>query len=351
MSAEESSEARREREACPLCRSPQRRIVERMRRMERAAYTEIHRHLQSTDAGVSLRWVIRHFSRGHDGFYASDDTDLPVWLFEDERELQRYAQDYGYCHTIDDLCPHIPPQTVSTCEQVDHPECARWRFHTLWERLMDVEARNLAPSPAMPATGERVALVEPLTSQQAVEVEPRTSARSGIYASTVLALEPTRVVIATPARLHEKLALVPGDRVAVSYQGRVSKYVFETTVRGIQENRVELDPPATVNIASRRSPRIPLRDSAVRVVRVERSSEELSGTALDASLQGLRVVMPRQLGQWERVRVTVSLPDGPWSADGEVVRVELVSPREVVHGIHFTGLHSDDISRLRRLGG
>src|SRR3989442_5336694 len=120
------------------------------------------------------------------------------------------------------------------------------------------------------------------------------------------------------------MALVAGDRVTVSYQGRVSKYVFETAVRSVREGRVELEPPGTIGIASRRSPRVPLRDTTVRVKRVEQGGEELVGTAMDASIQGVRVVMSTGLPQWERVRVTVSLPDGPLDVDGEVVRVELL---------------------------
>jgi hypothetical protein len=184
-----------------------------------------------------------------------------------------------------------------------------------------------------------------------IEVEARSGTRRGIYASTVLALEPTKIVISVPTRLHEMLPLAAGDTLAISYQGRVSKYVFETAVRAVKENRVELDPPASVGIASRRSPRIPLRDSSVKVVRVERALEEVSGTAIDASMQGVRAVMPQQLGQWERVRVTVSLPDGPLTADGEVVRVERLADKQISHGIYFVGLSSDNIARLRRLGG
>lgn len=351
MTRAESPEARREREACPVCRSPQRRTVERMRRVDQAAYAEIYRYLQSVNDDASLRWVIRHFGRGHDLLSPSDDTQLPAWLFADENELVRYMQQYGYCRTIDDLCPHIPAGTVSSCEQIDHPECGRWRSYTLRERLVDVEARNVAPATPPPATGAPLSLVEPLVVHQAIEVESKSGPRRGIYASTVLVLEPHLVVIAVPTRLHELLPLAPGDRVSVSYQGRVSKYVFETAVRGVKENRVELEPPASVEIASRRSPRIPLRDSAVKVVRVERGGEELAGTAINASVQGIRVLLPSELVQWERVRVVVSLADGPLTAEGEVVRVEPQSSGEVAHGIYFTGLTADDLQRLQRLGG
>jgi len=325
-------------------------MIERMRHAERAAYTEIYRVLQP-EAGISLRWLIRHFTRGHEFVLPNDDAKLPGWLVEDDSEMQRYRREQGYCRTIEDLCPHVPAGTISTCEQVRHPECERFRLHTLRERLIDAEVRSVSPPTAAPAGAERVALTEPLVPQQRLEVEKRTGQQRGIFSSTVLAIEPAQIVISMPTRLQETLALAAGDRVSLSYQGRVSKYVFETAVRAVREGRADLEPPGTIGIASRRSPRVPLRDTTVRMKRVERGGEELAGTALDASMQGVRVVMRTELPQWERVRVTVSLPDGPLEVDGEVVRVERVGPGQVAHGIYFTSLSPDDIARLRRLGG
>jgi len=346
----ESPEAKRERDQCPVCRSPYRRTIERMRQVDRAAYAEIFRTLQP-DTGISVRSLVRHFTRGHEFVGPRDDAQLPAWVMEDETELERYLREQGYCQTIDDLCPHVPRGTISSCEQIGHPECERFRLHTLRERLIDAEARNVSLPAAAPSGGERVTLTEPLVPRQQIEVETKSGPRRGIFASTVLAIEPTQIAISVPTRLHETLPLAAGDHVGVSYQGRVSKYVFDTTVRAVRENRIDLHPPATVGIASRRSPRIPLRDSAIRIERVERGGEELSGTALDAGVQGVRAVTAAELLQWERVRVTVSLPDGPLSADGEVVRVERVGPDQIAYGIYFIGLGPDDLARLRRLGG
>jgi len=346
----ETAEAQRERERCPVCRSPHRPMIERMRHADRAAYAEIYRILQP-EAGISLRWLVRHFTRGHEFVAPSGDSQLPGWLVEDDNELQRYKREQGYCRTIEDLCPHVPAGTISTCEIVAHPECERFRLYTLRERLIDVEVHNVPPPAAAPADAERVALTEPLVPQQRIEVEAKSGRQRGIFSSTVLAIEPSQIAISRPARLQEAMALVVGDRVTVSYQGRVSKYVFETAVRSVREGRVDLEPPGTIGIASRRSPRVPLRDSTVRVRRVEHGGEELAGTAMDASIQGVRVVMSTALPQWERVRVTVSLPDGPLDVDGEVVRVERLGTGQIAHGIYFTSLSPDDISRLRRLGG
>lgn len=347
----ETPEAQRERDRCPVCRSPHRQMIERMRQEERAAYTEIYRVLQS-DGAISLRWLTRHFTRGHQFLALADGPQLPGWLVGDDSEFQRYRRDQGYCRTIEDLCPHVPAGTVSTCEQVRHPECERFRLHTLRERLIDAEARNASPPLAAPATGaERVALTEPLVPQQSLEVEAKTGQQRGIFSSTVLTIDASQLVIGVPTRLQEAMALVAGDRITVSYQGRVSKYVFETAVRSVREGRVNLEPPGTVGIASRRSPRVPLRDSTVRIRRVEHGNEELTGTALDASMQGVRVVMSMGLPQWERVRVFVSLPDGPLEVDGEVIRVERLGAGQVAHGIYFTSLSQQDTARLRRLGG
>jgi hypothetical protein len=89
----------------------------------------------------------------------------------------------------------------------------------------------------------------------------------------------------------------------------------------------------------------------VRIERIERGGEEVTGMALDVGAQGMRIVMATELPQWERVRVMVSLPDGPLSAEGEVVRVERVGPGQVALGLYFVGLGPDDLVRLRRLGG
>lgn len=345
----ESPEARRERERCPVCHSPHRQMIERMRHEDRAAYAEIYRAAQA-DTGITLRLLIRHFTRGHE-FVLPQDSQPPEWLVEDEAEHERYRRDQGYCRTIDDLCPHVPPGTISTCEQVGHPECERFRLYTLREQLIDAEARNVALPVAASAEVDRVALTEPLVPQQRIEVEGRSGAQRGIFSSTALTIDPAQVTISVPTRLQETMVLASGDRISISYQGRVSKYVFETTVKAVRGNRIDLEPPGAIGIASRRSPRIPLRDSAVRVQRVERGGAELTGTALDASMQGVRVVMSTELLQWERVRVTVSLPDGPLAADGEVVRVEPLGGGQVAHGIYFIGLDPQEIARLRRRGG
>jgi hypothetical protein len=346
----ESPEAQQEREQCPVCLSPLRRAIEHMRYIDRAGYAEIHRALPA-DAVISLRAVIRHFTRGHESGSPRDVSQLPAWLLEDDAELERYMREQGYCRTIEDLCPHVPAGTISTCDQIGHPECERFRLHLMRERLLDMEMRvPWAPAPG-PLTSERVMLTEPLVPQQRVEVETPGGSRRGIFASTVLAIDPALIAITALTRLHETLPLAPGDRVRVSYQGRTSKYVFETTVRAVRETRVDLDPPATIGIASRRSPRIPLRDSVVRIKRIERGGEEVTGTALDVGAQGMRIVMAIEIPQWERVQVTVSLPDGPLVADGEVVRVERMSPGQVALGLYFVGVGPDDLVRLRRLGG
>jgi hypothetical protein len=294
---------------------------------------------------------MRHFTRGHESVAPRDVSQLPAWLLEDEAELERYMREQGYCRTIEDLCPHVPAGTISTCDQIGHPECERFRLHLLRERLIDTEMRAAVTSGATAVASERVTLTEPLLPQQRLEVEAKGGPKRGIFASTVLAIDPSVIAVSVPTRLHENLPLAPGDRVSVSYQGRISKYVFETTVRAMRENRVDLDPPATIGIASRRSPRIPLRDSAVRIERIERGGEEVTGTALDAGVQGMRLVMGTELPQWERVRVTVSLPDGPLSTEGEVVRVERLGPGQFAHGIYFVALGAADLARLRRLGG
>lgn len=345
----ESPEAQRERDQCPVCRSTLRRAIEHMRYIDRAGYAEIHRALPA-DAAISLRAVMRHFTRGHESAAPRDVSQLPPWLLDDDTELDLYTHEQGYCRTIEDLCPHVPAGTLSTCDQIGHPECERFRLHLLRERLIDTEMRA-ALVPSGPLTVDRVMMTEPLVPQHRIEVEAPGSSRRGIFGSTVLAIEPTVIAITMPTRLQETLALVAGDRVRVSYQGRISKYVFETAVRAVRENRVDLEPPATIVIASRRSPRIPLRDSVVRITRVERGGEEVTGTALDAGAQGMRVVMAIELSQWERVRVTFSLSDGPLSADGEVVRVERLNRGQVAHGLYFVGLGPDDLVRLRRMGG
>jgi hypothetical protein len=350
---DESGEARREREGCPICKSLHRRSVERMRRVERAEYPDIHRFLQTVGEDVSLRWVIRHFGRGHDRFSPpSEDTEIPNWLFEDEEEFERYMHQYGYCRTIDDLCPHIAPRTVSTCDRIDHPECGIWRENVLRERVMNLELARpagLAAATAGDLGAGRVALVEPLTVNQPLEIEIG-GAHAGIYASAVVAIDATQLMIRVPMRLKETLSVTPGERLTIFYRGRVSKYGFDTMVRALHQGRVVVEPPSTVTIASRRSPRIPLRNARIDVERIEQGSARLAGRGIDASIRGLRVILPEELAQWERVRVTVHLPDGPLAIQGEVVRVEPGNDGEFVHGVYFTGLSADDVARLRKLG-
>lgn len=351
MITKESDAARRERDHCPVCQSAHRHTIERMRRLEHAAYGDIRRYIQSLDDDISVRWLIRHFGRGHDVLNPADDTQLPRWIFEDDAELGRYMEQYGYCRTIDDLCPHVPARVVSSCEAIDNPECERFRRYALRERVLEAETSRSAAPAALAGADAPHALVEPLVVNHGLEVENRSGPRRGIFASSVLALQSDAIAISVPTRLHELLPLAAGDRIVISYQGRVSKYVFETTVRGVRENRVEVSHPSAVSIASRRSPRIALKDMAVRVVRMERGGEELTGTAANASAQGLRVILPSELVQWERVRLTVSLADGPLVAEGEVVRVERLGSGSVAHGIYFTGLTAEDMGRLQRLGG
>jgi hypothetical protein len=321
-----------------------------MRQAARAPYREILATLDPGE-GISLRGLIRHFTRGHTEFTPADDLQLPSWVLEDDVELDRYMREAGFCRTIEDLCPHVPPGTISTCEQIGHPECARFRLYSLRERLLDAEGPTdvVEPHPARPH--QVVSLTEPLTVRQPVEVESLTGPPRGIFSSTVVSIEPDRIAITVPARRHETLALAAGDPVAVFYQGRISRYVFETTVQAVGTTQVDLTPPASVGIASRRSPRVQLQDSTVRVIRIEQGGQELAGSALDASLQGVRVLAAADLVLWERVRVIVSLPDGPLAADGEVVRVEPSGTGQKAYGIYFIGLGADSLARLRRLGG
>ncbi|GEM_PF-1588867 len=353
MPIDESGEARREREGCPICKSLHRRSVERMRRVERAGYPDIQRFLQTVGEDVSVRWVIRHFGRGHDRFSPpSEDTEIPAWLYEDEEEFEHYLHQYGYCRTIDDLCPHIAPRSVSTCDRVNHPECGIWRENVLRELVADLEAARPAGGVAAmvgDAGGGRVALVEPLTANQPLEIEIG-GAHAGIYASTVVAIDGNQLLIRVPTRLKETLSVSPGERLTIFYRGRVSKYGFDTTVRALHQGRVAVALPSTVTIASRRSPRIPLRNARADVERIEQGGAQIAGRGIDASIRGLRLVLPIELGQWERVRVTVHLPDGPLTVQGEIVRVEPGSDGEFVHGIYFTGLSPEEVARLRKLG-
>lgn len=353
MPIDESGEARREREGCPICKSLHRRSVERMRRVERAGYPDIHRFLQTVGEDVSLRWVIRHFGRGHDRFSPpSEDTEIPAWLFEDEEEFERYMHQYGYCRTIDDLCPHIAPRSVSTCDRVNHLECGIWRENVLRERVADLEAARPAGGVAAmvgDAGDARVALVEPLTVNQPLEIEIG-GAHAGIYASTVVAIDGNQLLIRVPTRLKETLSVAPGERLTIFYRGRVSKYGFDTTVRALPQGRVAVEPPRMVTIASRRSPRIPLRNARADVERIEQGSAQITGRGIDASIRGVRLVLPVELAKWERVRVTVHLPDGLLTVQGEIVRVEPESDGEFVHGIYFTGLSPEEVVRLSKLG-
>ena len=135
-----------------------------MRRLEYAAYGDIRRYIQSLDDDISLRWLIRHFGRGHDVLTPADDTQLPRWIFEDDAELGRYMEQYGYCRTIDDLCPHVPARAVSSCEAIDNPECERFRRYALRERVLEAVTRNSATAAAPSATDAPHALVVQLTA-------------------------------------------------------------------------------------------------------------------------------------------------------------------------------------------
>ena len=194
----------------------------------------------------------------------------------------------------------------------------------------------------------RVTLVEPLTVTQPLEIE--TAGARGIYASTVVAVDPSQLVITMPTRHGEPLSLALGDRLSVSYRGRVSKYGFDTTVRALRPGQVIVELPAAVVIASRRSPRIPLRNASIDLERIEQGGAKVRGRGIDVSIRGLRVGLPLELAQGERVRVTVPLPDGPLGVHGEVVRVEPGGRGEIVHGIYFTRLSAKQVARLRKLG-
>src|SRR3989442_9039009 len=99
-------------------------MIERMRHAERAAYAEIYRILQPDDR-ISLRWLVRHFTRGHEFVAPSGDSKLPGWLVEDDNELQRYKRKQGDCRTIEDLRPHVPSGNIITSAGAAHPECER----------------------------------------------------------------------------------------------------------------------------------------------------------------------------------------------------------------------------------
>lgn len=194
----------------------------------------------------------------------------------------------------------------------------------------------------------RLTLVEPLTATQPLEIE--TAGTRGIFASTVVAVDPNQLVITMPTRHGEPLSLAVGDRLTVFYRGRVSKYGFDTTVRTLRPGHVVLEPPGEVVIASRRSPRIPLRNAPIHLERIEQGGAKVRGRGIDVSVRGLRVGLPLELPQGERVRVTVPLADGPLAVQGEVVRAEPGGPGEIVHGISFTRLSATQVARLRKLG-
>src|SRR5256712_13008366 len=156
---------------------------------------------------MSPRWPVRHFTRGPEFLAPSCDSKLAGWAGEDDNELQRYKREQGYCRTIEDLCPHVPAGTISTCEIVAHAECERFRLYTLRERLIDVEVHNVPPPAAAPADAERAALTEPLAPQQRVEVETKSGQQRGIFSSTVLAIEPSLIGLTMPARLAAAMAL------------------------------------------------------------------------------------------------------------------------------------------------
>lgn len=194
-------------------------------------------------------------------------------------------------------------------------------------------------------------LVEPMAAGQAVEVEAADNPRAGLFESTVVALTPEHVAIALPQRHEETLPLSPGATLRIRYQGQVSKYAFETVVRAVGHEVVTLDLPAGIDIASRRADRVPLHRLPVSVLRVEHDNEELRGVGIDMSAWGMRVILPRPLEQWERVRAAVILPDGPLVTDAQVVRIDEEGPSEIAHGFYYPHLTSDELNRLRLLGG
>lgn len=186
---------------------------------------------------------------------------------------------------------------------------------------------------------------------QVIEVDPADDLRAGLFESSVVALTPVHMAIALPHRPAETLAVRAGATLRIGYQGQVSKYAFETVVREVGSDVLIVDLPTSVDIASRRANRVSLNRSPVSIQRVERDTEELGGVGIDISAWGMRVILPAALEQWERVRVEVTLPDGPLTVDAQVVRIEEQGPSEIAHGLYYPHLTSDELTRLRLLGG
>ncbi len=198
---------------------------------------------------------------------------------------------------------------------------------------------------------ERHSLVEPLAVGQTIEVEQADDPRMGLYESSVVALTPESVTIALPVRRGEPLALPRGATIRIGYQGQVSKYAFETVVREVGAEALIVDMPGSVDIAARRADRVSLNGLPVSVTRIEHGGDELPGVGIDVSAWGMRVALPTPLAQWERVRAVVTLPDGPLAVDAQVVRIETLGPSEVAHGLYYPHLKSEELMRLRLLGG
>lgn len=197
----------------------------------------------------------------------------------------------------------------------------------------------------------RYPLVESMVPDQPIEVEPVDRPRAGVYQSSVVAVTPVHIAISRPQRRAELLKLTAGATLRVRYQGQVSKYAFESVVREVQPDLVILDLPANIDIASRRADRVTLKGAPITVVRLEHDTEEVRGAGVDVSAWGMRVVLPEPLALWERVRVVVTLPDGPMTLDAQVVRIEQQGPSDFAHGLYYPHLTSEELSRLRQLGG
>jgi c-di-GMP-binding flagellar brake protein YcgR len=197
----------------------------------------------------------------------------------------------------------------------------------------------------------RYPLVEPMVPDQPIEVEPVDRPRAGVYQSSVVAVTPAHIAISRPKRRAELLKLTAGATLRVRYQGQVSKYAFESVVREVQPDLVILDLPANIDIASRRADRVTLKGAPITVVRLDHDAAELLGAGIDVSAWGIQVVLPEPLAQWERVRLIVTLPDGPMTLDAQVVRIEQQGPSDFAHGLYYPHLTSEELSRLRQLGG
>jgi len=197
----------------------------------------------------------------------------------------------------------------------------------------------------------RYPLVEPMDPDQTIEVEPVDNPRAGVFQSTVVAVTPVHIAISIPRRRDEPLQVKLGAALRIRYQGQVSKYAFESVVREVGTELVILELPANIDIASRRAERVSLNGASITLVRVEHDAEVVLGAGIDVSAWGMRVILPEPLAQWERVRVVVTLPDGPMMLDAQVVRIEQQGPGDFAHGLYYPHLTSEELSRLRQLGG